>query len=50
VDAAADDYHLAPGSPAIDAGEALSGVTIDRDGVERPQGGAHDAGAYEAAR
>ena len=48
VNAAADDYHLAPGAPAIDAGEGLRGVTIDRDGVERPQGSAHDVGAYEA--
>lgn len=48
VNAAADDYHLAPGAPAIDAGEGLSDVTIDRDGVERPQGSAHDVGAYEA--
>ena len=48
VDAAAHDYHLAEGSPAVDAGERLTGVSIDRDGVERPQGSAYDAGAYEA--
>ena len=48
VNAAADDYHLAPGAPAVDAGEGLSAVTLDRDGVERPQGNAHDVGAYEA--
>jgi hypothetical protein len=50
VNAAAHDYHLAPGAPAIDAGEGLRDVTTDRDGVERPQGGAHDVGAYEAPR
>src|SRR6185503_16533045 len=49
VNAAAHDYHLAAGSPAVDAGERLADVTIDRDGVERPQGGSHDVGAYEAA-
>ena len=49
VDAAAHDYHLAVGSPAVDAGEPLREVAIDRDGVERPQGSAYDVGAYEAA-
>ena len=48
VNAAEHDYHLAPGAAAIDAGEGLRDVTMDRDGVERPQGGAHDVGAYEA--
>ena len=48
VNAAAHDYRLAPGAPAIDAGEGLRDVTLDRDGVERPQGIAHDVGAYEA--
>jgi len=43
------DYHLTAGSPAIDAGLALAEVTIDRDGVPRPQGAAHDIGAYEYA-
>jgi hypothetical protein len=47
VNAAVDDYHLVPGSPAIDAGERLTTVTVDRDGVERPQGGTYDVGAYE---
>ena len=49
VNAVAHDYHLAAGSPAVNAGERLDEVTIDRDGVERPQGAAHDAGAYELA-
>jgi hypothetical protein len=47
VNAAVHDYHLVPGSSAVDAGERLPAVTIDRDGVERPQGSAHDVGAYE---
>jgi len=49
VNAAAHDYHLAASSPAVDAGDRLTDVTVDRDGVERPQGGAYDIGAYEAA-
>lgn len=47
INVAVHDYHLVPDSPAIDAGERLSAVTIDRDGVERPQGSAYDVGAYE---
>lgn len=46
ADAAADDYHLAAGSPAIDAATGTAPAT-DRDGIERPQGGAPDVGAYE---
>jgi hypothetical protein len=48
VNAKANDYHLARRSPAVDAGERLGAVTVDRDGVERPQGDAVDVGAYEA--
>jgi hypothetical protein len=47
VNAAAHDYRLAPGSPAIDAGVALALVTTDRNGLGRPRGIAFDAGAYE---
>lgn len=49
VDAAQGDFHLAAGSPAIDAGVDLagSGVTVDLDGTPRPQGGAFDCGAFE---
>ncbi|MBN1675057.1 MAG: right-handed parallel beta-helix repeat-containing protein [Kiritimatiellae bacterium] len=36
-----------PGSPAIDRGLALAEVTADIEGVRRPQGAAHDIGAYE---
>ncbi len=47
VDAAADDYHLQPGSPAIDHGSASLAPAVDADGVLRPQGAGVDAGAYE---
>ncbi len=49
VDPVNNDYHLAAGSPAINAGTFLtSDVTDDIEGVARPQGGAYDIGAYEA--
>jgi hypothetical protein len=41
------DYSLAPGSPAIDAGVTISGVSTDRAGVTRPRGAAFDVGAFE---
>ena len=47
VNATTHDYHLAAGSPAIDSGEVVAGVTTNRDGVARPQGSAHDVGAFE---
>lgn len=51
VDAAGGDYHLAPASPAGDAGAAAyqgaGAPTADRDGVPRPQGSTWDVGAYE---
>lgn len=47
VDAANHDYRLAAGSPGIDAGMELPDVTIDLNGVRRPQGAAYDIGAYE---
>ena len=49
VDPAANNYALAPGSSAIDAGIALLGVTTDRAGTTRPQGRSYDVGAYEWA-
>ena len=47
VNAAAGDYHLKPGSPAIDLGTALAEVTQDLEGNPRPSGAGTDAGAYE---
>jgi hypothetical protein len=43
------DYHLAADSPAIDAGTATNAPADDLDGRARPQGAAHDIGAYEFA-
>ncbi|MEO6168400.1 MAG: choice-of-anchor Q domain-containing protein, partial [Chitinophagales bacterium] len=40
-----DDYHLAEGSPCIDAGIA-NGITIDLDGKPRSDGKT-DIGCYE---
>jgi hypothetical protein len=42
-------HALLPGSPAIDAGVAVPGVTTDQRGVSRPQGIAPDIGAFEVA-
>jgi hypothetical protein len=39
---------LLPGSPAIDAGVPIAGVTTDQRGVARPQGTAPDIGAFES--
>jgi hypothetical protein len=47
VDVPGNDYHLAPGSPAIDAGLDLPDVTDDIDGEARPSGSAYDVGADE---
>ncbi|MBK9797853.1 MAG: right-handed parallel beta-helix repeat-containing protein [Holophagaceae bacterium] len=41
------DYHLAPGSPAIDKGQTLPSVTQDLEGKARPAGTASDIGVYE---
>jgi hypothetical protein len=51
VNAAADDYRLAAGSPAINAGRDVSAWSVvkDADNKARPAGGANDAGAYEFA-
>lgn len=49
VNAAAKDYRLAAGSPAIDAGVSVAsfGVTTDLRGVTRPFGPSNDIGAHE---
>jgi len=41
------DFHLTPGSPAIDAGVNVPHLTKDYDGVTVPQASAVDIGAYE---
>lgn len=41
------DYHLAAGSPAIDAGNSSGAPAIDYDGHTRPQGSAIDIGPFE---
>lgn len=46
VNLAQSDFHLSPGSPAIDHA-APSSVTVDHDGVKRPVGSLPDIGAYE---
>lgn len=49
VNATGLNFHLATNSPAIDAGVTIPQVTVDFDGVSRPQGRAYDIGAYETA-
>jgi hypothetical protein len=44
------DFHLAPGSPAINRGHPTSFPRLDIDGQRRPVGGRADAGADEARR
>ena len=46
VNLTANNFHLAAGSPAIDAGATVT-LATDYDGVPRPQGSAYDIGAYE---
>ncbi len=49
VNAAAGNFHLQSGSPAINVGSTAVGVVtaVDHDGVSRPQGGGYDIGVYE---
>ena len=47
IDAAAHDYRLSDGSPAIDAGVEIEDVRTDRVGITRPQGAGYDVGAFE---
>jgi uncharacterized delta-60 repeat protein len=39
---------LLPGSPALDAGSTFDGITTDQRGINRPEGGAPDIGAFES--
>lgn len=41
------DFHLQPGSPALDRGLDRPDVTVDLEGVARPQNGHWDLGCYE---
>jgi hypothetical protein len=43
------DYHLAAGSPCIDAGTSQGAPSTDFDGASRPKGAGFDIGPYEYA-
>jgi hypothetical protein len=47
LNAAAGDFRLRPGSPAIDAGVPILLVRTDFADTPRPQGSAPDLGAFE---
>ena len=47
VDPANGDYHLATGSAAVDAGEALPDLRFDLERSQRPLGNGWDIGAFE---
>jgi parallel beta-helix repeat protein len=47
IDAVFSDFRLLSSSPAIDAGMTLNEVPVDFQKKPRPQGSAHDIGAYE---
>ena len=41
------DFHILSGSPAIDKGTEVNGITNDHEGNSRPQGNGYDIGAFE---
>jgi len=47
VNVSANDFHLQPDSPLINAGIHLSEVANDYDGNSRPRGTSYDIGAFE---
>lgn len=47
VNAAAGDFHLKPGSPALDVGSNDGAPDTDFDGQRRPAGPGFDLGAFE---
>ncbi|HPO11963.1 MAG TPA: right-handed parallel beta-helix repeat-containing protein [Candidatus Hydrogenedentes bacterium] len=47
LNAAASDFHVQSGSPAIDNGSAAGAPADDIEGTARPQGSGYDIGAYE---
>jgi hypothetical protein len=49
VNAAAGDFGLQEGSPALDKGITLAAVPKDFTGKARPEGAAYDLGAFEGA-
>jgi hypothetical protein len=42
-----EDFHLLPGSAALDKGAATADVNADKDGRKRPGGAASALGAFE---
>ena len=47
VNAAAGDFRLLSGSPAVDAGTPVPWVFVDWDSAGRPRGNGYDIGAFE---
>jgi hypothetical protein len=47
MDPAHHNFHLTPGSPAIDEANSAYGPNLDKDGIQRPVGPQPDAGPYE---
>ena len=47
TNAAALDFTIQSGSPCKNAGVTLASVTVDKNGVPRPQGASYDVGAFE---